>query len=206
MQVNKRILYATTNPSKVARMRDLLAAFPVEILNLVDVGINTQASENGETPAENARQKVEFSFSKCGIPTLAVDYGLYIEAFPKEKQPGLLVRRIFGQDCAASDDELLNYYQHELINVGGKSKGTWVTAIAFRTDISHIYGETISSETFFTSKVSPVINTGEPLNSLQIDPITGVYFSEMSPDERIKAQGARTSGIVQFIGRHWNKL
>lgn len=204
--MNKRILYATTNPSKATRMRDLLVSFPVEILNLVNVGLKTQAPENGDTPAENARQKVEFAFSKCGIPTLAVDYGLYIEAFPKEKQPGLFVRRIYGKDYAASDDELLNYYQQELNKVGGQSKGTWVTAIAFRTDISQIYCETFTSETFFTSKVSPVIMAGEPLNSLQIDPISGAYFSEMSPNERIKAQRQRASGIIQFVERHWNKF
>ncbi len=188
-------------------MRDLLVVpFPVEILNLVDVGIKTQAPENGDTPAENARQKVEFAFSKCGIPTLAVDSGLYIEAFPKEKQPGLFVRRIYGKDYAASDNEMLNYYQQELNKVGGQSKGTWVTAIAFRIDISQIYCETFTSETFFTSKVSPVVMAGEPLNSLQIDPISGTYFSEMLPNERIKAQRRRASGIIRFVEQHWNKF
>jgi len=82
--MNKRILYATTNPSKTAHMRNLLASLPVEILNLVDVGIKTQAPEDGDTPAQNARQKVEFAFPKCGIPTVAVDSGLYIESFQKK--------------------------------------------------------------------------------------------------------------------------
>ena len=152
--MNKRILYATTNPSKIAHMRNLLASLPVEILNLVDVGIKTQAPEDGDTPAENARQKVEFAFPKCEIPTVAVDSGLYIESFPKEKQPGLYVRRIFGKDYSASDDEMLSYYQQELNKVGGQSKGTWVTAIAFRINVSQIYCETFVSDTFFTSKIS----------------------------------------------------
>jgi XTP/dITP diphosphohydrolase len=204
--MDKRILYATTNPSKIAHMRNLLTPFPVEIVNLVEVGINTQVPENGDTPAENACQKVEFVFSKCGIPTLAVDNGLYIDSFPKEKQPGLFVRRIYGKDCSVSDDEMLNYYQQELNKVGGQSKGTWVTAIAFRIDVSQLYCETFTSETFFTSKVSPVVMAGEPLNSLQIDPISGIYFSEMLPNERLKAQGQRASGITRFVEQHWNKF
>lgn len=204
--MNKRILYATTNPSKIAHMRNLLAFLSVEILNLADVGIKTQAPENGDTPAENARQKVEFAFRKCGIPAMAVDSGLYIESFPKEKQPGLYVRRIFGKDYAASDEEMLNYYQQELNKVGGQSKGNWLTAIAFRIDASQIYCETFVSETFFTSKISPMVMAGEPLNSLQIDPISGMYFSEMSPNERTKAQMQRAPGIVQFIEKHWNKF
>ncbi len=204
--MNKRILYATTNPSKIAHMRNLLASLPVEILNLVDVGIKTQALESGDTPAENARLKVEFAFPKCEIPTVAVDSGLYIESFPKEKQPGLFVRRIFGKDYAASDDEMLSYYQQELNKVGGQSKGTWVTAIAFRINASQIYCETFVSDTFLTSKRSPLAMAGEPLNSLQIDLISGKYFSEMSPNERIKAQMQRASGITQFVEKHWNEF
>ena len=204
--MNKRILYATTNPSKVAHMRDLLASFPVEILSLADVGINTQIPENGNSPAENARQKVEFTFSKCGLPTIAVDSGLYIESFPNEKQPGLFVRRIHGKDRAASDDEMLRYYQQELNKVGGQSKGTWITAIAFQFDNSQIYSESFTSETFLTSQISSVVMAGEPLNSLQIDPASGVYFSEMLPSERIKAQKQRASGIIQFVEKHWNKF
>ena len=204
--MNKRILYATTNPSKLAHMRNLLASLPVEILSLVDAGIKTQVPENGDTPAENALQKVEFAFPKCEIPTVAVDSGLYIESFPKDKQPGLFVRRIFGKDYAASDDEMLNYYQQELNKVGGQSKGTWVTAIAYRISVSQIYSETFVSDTFLTSKISPVVMAGEPLNSLQIDPISGIYFSEMSPNERIKAQMQRASGITQFMEKHWNEF
>lgn len=204
--MNKRILYATTNPTKLAHMRNLLTSLPVEILNLVDVGIKTQASESGDTPSKNARQKVDFAFPKCEIPTMAVDSGLYIESFPSEKQPGLYVRRIFEKDSAASDEEMLNYYRQELNKIGGQSKGTWVTAIAFRIDVSQIYCETFVSETVFTSKVSPVVMAGEPLNSLQIDPISGKYFSEMSPNERIKAQMQRASGIMLFVEKHWDKF
>ena len=47
---------------------------------------------------------------------------------------------------------------------------------------------------------------GEPLNSLQVDPISGMYFSEMSPNERVKAQMQRASGITQFVEKHWNEF
>jgi inosine/xanthosine triphosphate pyrophosphatase family protein len=187
-------------------MRNLLMPFSLELLNLADIGITTQIPENSETPVENARQKVEFAFPKSCIPTFAVDSGLYIESFSREKQPGLFVRRIYGKDLAVSDDEMLKYYQQELDKVGGQSKGTWVTSIAFRIDVSQIFCETFTSETFFTSKVSRVVMKGEPLNSLQIDPISGAYFSEMSPDERVKAQKERAWGIIQFMEKHWNKF
>jgi XTP/dITP diphosphohydrolase len=201
--MKKRILYATGNPSKVNRMRDLLASFPVEILDLGAVGITTQVPEDGGTPAENACQKAESAFLQCGLPTLAVDYGLYIKTFPTEKQPGLFVRRIHGKDGAVSDIELLHYYQQELDKVGGTSPGTWETGIAFRTDKAHIFCETLTSETFFISRASLVVIPGEPLSALQINPMSGIYLSEMSPDERKKAQGERAAGIIRFMERHW---
>lgn len=204
--MNKRILYATTNASKIMQMRNILTSLPIEILSLRDVRIKSQSLENGNTPAENARQKVEFAFPKCGIPTIAVDHGLYIESFPMEKQPGLFVRRILGKDGAASDSEMLDYYQQELNKVGGESVGTWITAIAFRIDVSQIYCETFISETFLTSKISPVVMAGEPLNSMQIDRTSGRYFSEMSPSERVQAQMQRASGVAQFIEKHWSKF
>jgi XTP/dITP diphosphohydrolase len=175
-------------------------------LNLADFGIRIQVPENGDTPADNARQKVEFAFSKCGIPTLGVDSGLYIDAFPREQQPGLYVRRVHGKDRAVSDAEMLNYYQAELDQVGGQSRGKWVTAIALKVDLAQIYSETFTSQTLFTSKASPVVMAGEPLNSLQVDPVSGIYFSEMLPDERIKAQGQRASGMIGFIQKHWDKF
>ena len=204
--MNKRILYATTNPAKITHMRNLLVSFPVEILGLQDAGMETGIPESGETPAENAVLKVEFAFSKCGIPTMAVDNGLYIEAFPTEKQPGLFVRRIHKNNSHVSDEEMLDYYQKELETHGGQSKATWVTAVAFRIDVLQMYRETFTSETLLTSTKSPLVIPGEPLNSLQIDPATGIYFSEMSPEQRIIAQRQRASGMIRFMEKHWSKF
>jgi hypothetical protein len=36
--------------------------------------------------------------------------------------------------------------------------------------------------------------------------ISGVYFSEMSPEARIKAQRQRASGIIHFMEKHWNEV
>ena len=45
--------------------------------------------------------------------------------FPEEKQPGVLVRRIYGIDRDATDEEVLDYYARELDKVGGESSGIW---------------------------------------------------------------------------------
>lgn len=197
--VEKRILFATTNPTKAARVRELLKHLPLIVLCLEDVNIFSQVLEDGNTPEDNARKKVEHLYGEIGIPTIAIDSGLYIDRFPKDKQPGLFVRRIVGTGNDVTDDEMLRYYKQELNKVGGISKGLWTTAIALKTTPENIISKTFESETMFTSEASDVQTPGEPLNSLQINPITGKYLSEMTPEERTKALGERAYGIVKFM-------
>ena len=178
----KRILFATTNPTKLARVSELLRHLPLEILSLEDVNSYSQVTEDGKTPEDNARKKVEYHYSEIGMPTIAVDSGLYIDLFPKDKQPGLFVRRIFGTGNDVTDEEMLSYYKQELDKVGGTSKGVWITAVALKTSPDNIISKTFESETMFTSQASDVQTPGEPLNSLQINPITGEYYSEMTPE------------------------
>ena len=49
---------------------------------------------------------------------------------------------------------------------------------------------------------SPVQVPGVPLHSLQIDPATGRYFSEMAPGEHEIRLGERSRRIVRFITRY----
>jgi inosine/xanthosine triphosphate pyrophosphatase family protein len=203
---NKRILLATTNPTKAARMRELVSHLPLEVISLYEVGRYSQVIEDGKTPAENAIKKVEYHYREVRLPTVAIDSGLHIERFPENKQPGLFVRRICGIGEQITDEEMLRYYQQELDKVGGVSKGEWVTAIALKTSPDKIYCETFISETIFTSQASDVQTPGEPLNSLQIDPTVRKYYSEMKPKERIKVQRKRTSGIVDFMERYFDVL
>ena len=44
--------------------------------------------------------------------------------------------------------------------------------------------------------------TGNPLRSLQIDPVTGGYFAEMTPAEHASRLGERSRRIVRFITRY----
>jgi 8-oxo-dGTP diphosphatase len=202
----KRILFATTNPTKAARMRELVSHLPLEVISLADMNRYSQVIEDGNTPAENACKKVEYHYAEVRLPTVAIDSGLYIERFPENKQPGLFVRRINGTGEQITDEEMLRYYQQELDKVGGMSKGEWVTAIALKTSPDNLFCETFTSETMFSSQASDVLTLGEPLNSLQIDPVVGKYYSKMTSKERIKAQRRRASGIVDFMERYLDIL
>ena len=106
--MKKRILFGTTNQTKKERFQKLFESLDLEIVSPKDLAIHVSVSEDGKTPGENAIRKARAYFSRANVPTFAVDYGLYIDRFPEEKQPGLFVRRIPGAIRErATDAEML---------------------------------------------------------------------------------------------------
>ena len=202
-----RILFGTTNQTKRERFQKLFESLDLEIVGPEDLGILVSAPEDGNTPEENAIRKARAYFSRANVPTFAVDYCLYIDRFPEEKQPGLFVRRIPGATGErATDAELLEYYVSELRRVGGQSEGSWVSAIALVVSSQMVSSKSFSTRTMLTSDVSPALTPGEPLNSLQIDPALKKYKSEMTTGERMEAQDAIDRGFVEFMRQHISDL
>ena len=95
------LVLATRNPGKTAEIRDLLAGFPVEIKNLADFGPLPVVEEDGETLDDNAYKKASFTAKILGIPALADDSGLAVEAL--DGAPGVLSARYAGEH--ATDDQ-----------------------------------------------------------------------------------------------------
>ena len=74
------LVIATRNTGKTAEIRDLLKGFPVDIKNLDDFGPLPPLKEDGNTFDENAYQKASFAAKILGLPALADDSGLLVEA------------------------------------------------------------------------------------------------------------------------------
>ena len=95
------LVIATRNPGKTAEIRDLLAGFPVEIKNLDDFGPLPVVEEDGKTFDDNAYKKASVTAKILGIPALADDSGLAVEAL--DGAPGVLSARYAGE--RATDDQ-----------------------------------------------------------------------------------------------------
>lgn len=201
-----KVLFATTNPHKRERFQSYFKSLGIKVLSLSDAGVKKEVKEDGKTPEENAIKKAKAYFTITKMPTFAVDYSLYIKKFPKHKQPGLNVRRIGENKEAVTDEEMLNYYMAELDKVGGKSQGTWISAIALVVGKNRIFAESFSGDSLFTSKRSPKLTPGEPLNSIQIDPKTNKYFTDLTKKEWLKLQSRREKGYIDFMREHINYL
>jgi XTP/dITP diphosphohydrolase len=91
------LVIASGNPGKTAEITDLLTDFPIRIRNLADFGPIPPAVEDGETFEENAYKKASFVSRVLGLPALADDSGLVVEAL--DGAPGLYSARYAGDDA-----------------------------------------------------------------------------------------------------------
>jgi XTP/dITP diphosphohydrolase len=95
------LVIATSNKGKTAEIKDLLKGFPVEIKNLNDFGPIPPLKEDGNTFDENAYQKASFAARILGLPALADDSGLLVEAL--DGAPGVHSARYAGEN--ATDEQ-----------------------------------------------------------------------------------------------------
>jgi XTP/dITP diphosphohydrolase len=75
-----KIVLASNNPGKLAELQAMLAPLGVQLLRQADLGI-PEADEPFRTFVENALAKARHAAQLSGLPALADDAGLCVEAF-----------------------------------------------------------------------------------------------------------------------------
>lgn len=196
----RRVLLASRNEHKVAEIRDLLGDLPIELVSPGDVGIPVDPAEEGieqyETFEANALAKAAWFRSRSGLPTLADDSGLCVEAL--DGGPGVYSRR-FAQ-CPDGDQDAANNRQllELLKSVPPESRGAWyMCALALIDD---------NGQVVVFGRVDGVIDDSEKgSGGFGYDPlfIPEGYeetFGQLSPD--IKARHSHRAAAVAAI-RPW---
>lgn len=93
------VVIATTNPGKLREISDALAGLPGAWRTLADLPPVAEPEETGATFAENAALKARAYAAATGLPTVAEDSGLAIDAIGG--RPGVLSARYPGPTYAA---------------------------------------------------------------------------------------------------------
>ena len=88
-----RVVVATGNPGKLAEIRHVLADMAVELVAQGELGI-PEADETGTTFVENAIIKARQACALSGLPALADDSGLIVDAL--HGAPGLISAHYAG--------------------------------------------------------------------------------------------------------------
>jgi XTP/dITP diphosphohydrolase len=96
-----RLLIATNNPGKIREYQELLAGLPVEVTFPAHEGLVLEVEESGDTFEENARIKAAAYAQASGLPTLADDSGLEVDAL--DGAPGVRSARYGGPGANDSD-------------------------------------------------------------------------------------------------------
>ena len=99
--MNNKIVIATRNKGKINEIQDMLKGFPVEIKSLDDFGTIPVVEEDGDTFDDNAYKKSSFTSRILGLPVLADDSGLIVDALGG--LPGVYSARYAGEN--ATDKE-----------------------------------------------------------------------------------------------------
>jgi XTP/dITP diphosphohydrolase len=101
MQKHISLVIATRNKGKKAEINELLKDFPVNIKSLDDFGPIPHLEEDGDTFDDNAYKKASFAARILGLPALADDSGLMVEAL--DHAPGVHSARYGGEN--ATDEQ-----------------------------------------------------------------------------------------------------
>ncbi|MBW5892263.1 XTP/dITP diphosphatase [Pectobacterium polaris] len=99
----QKVVLATGNPGKVRELASLLADFGLDIVAQTELGVDS-AEETGLTFIENAILKARHAAQITGLPAIADDSGLAVDALGGA--PGIYSARYAGVD--ASDQQNLD--------------------------------------------------------------------------------------------------
>jgi XTP/dITP diphosphohydrolase len=107
-----RMVLATTNAHKVAELHALFseAGLDVDFVTPKDVGVAMDVEEVGMSFAENATIKALAIHAATGLPTIADDSGIEVDALGGA--PGIYSARFAGEDATDADNR--NELRHQL--------------------------------------------------------------------------------------------
>ncbi len=171
-----KIAIATNNQNKLREIRAILGGFFDEALSLSDLGIDIDIEETGTTLTENALIKARTIRDLTGLPALADDSGLMVDALGGA--PGVYSARYAGEE---HDDKKNNALL--LKNLEGKPRDAKFCSVIA---LSYPDGRELTAE----GSVRGVIleeergTGGFGYDPLFFSPELGKTFAEATPEQK----------------------
>ena len=175
-----KFLIATNNNKKLDELKRILNPLNINVITLREAEIDiSDVEENGNTFYENAFIKAKAGCEHSGIPTIADDSGLCVDAL--NGAPGIYSARYAGENATDSDKN--SKLLQELSNVPAEQR-----TAHFTCSIVCVFpdGKEVCAEGFCNGTISQQPD-GE--GGFGYDPIfmyNGVSFGKLSADEKDK--------------------
>ena len=90
-----KLVLASKNEKKLREMNDILSGMGVEVCLQADAGVDVDVEETGSTFEENSRLKAQAVMEASGLPAIADDSGLCVDAL--NGAPGVYSARYGGE-------------------------------------------------------------------------------------------------------------
>ena len=186
------IVLATRNVGKVREFQEMLKDFPVEIKNLNDFGPIPEVEEDGSTFDDNAYKKALFTAKVLGLPAIADDSGLVVDALDGE--PGVRSARYAGDN--ATDQDNIDKLLRAMENVDNrKAAFECVLSVAVPTGPALTYVGRCEGEI----ATAPQGDAGFGYDPVFYYPEYGKTFAEISSEEKNRVSH-RGKALAEFVG------
>lgn len=97
-----KVVLASNNQNKLREMKAILSPLGWDIYAQKEIGIHVDPEENGTTFEENSFIKAEAVMKECGLPAIADDSGVEVDAL--NGAPGVYSARYGGDACEDDKD------------------------------------------------------------------------------------------------------
>ena len=126
-----KVVLASKNPHKLVEIRKITEKFGMELVLESELGVDIEVEETGSTFEENSLLKAEAVMKATGLPALADDSGICVDALGGE--PGIYSAR-YGFDPTLDDFGRLRLLLKNTEAVpDGKRQAQFVCVISFVT-------------------------------------------------------------------------
>lgn len=179
----QKILVATTNPGKLAEIKEYLGDLPVEFVSLKDVHITSDVEENGKTYQENSQKKAVDYAVLSGLPAISDDGGLEIDML--DGKPGIDTK-YFG-DSKGSDEAIIEKMKQLLLDAPDNKRGArFIAVLSFALPNGEVWSKRGTVELALAKKPSETYVKGFPYRSFLMVPQLNKYYheSELTEKER----------------------
>lgn len=179
MKLPNTIVMASSNAGKTKEISALLAHLDVIVVPQSEYGVSA-AEETGSTFEENAVIKAKHAAAATGLPAIADDSGLCVDAL--DGRPGVRSARYAGED--ATDDGNIDKLLAELDRVHDEDRGAEFQCVAcfvYSKDAEPLFAKGSWRGRILSARRG---NGGFGYDPVFFDTVSGKAAAELSADEK----------------------
>ena len=195
--MSRQFVLATHNPGKLAEMKRILSGLGVEVISPAEAGVEVDVEETGTTFAENAMLKARAVCAAAGLPAIADDSGLCVDAL--NGGPGVYSARYGGEEL---DDRGRYMLLLECM------RGQTTRAAHFSCAVACAFpnGDTLEAEGRCDGAIAfaPIGEGGFGYDPVFLAPGKGKTFGQLTAEEKaeISHRGKALAAFAEKLGTY----